>query len=80
MTPRERNLAEIDAIAELHGYTVEDILGRSRPKQLVEVRRKCVVRMRSKGYSTTEIGRIMNRDHSTIVHSLQKMAQEALDG
>jgi chromosomal replication initiation ATPase DnaA len=30
--------------------------------------------MRGKGYSTTEIGRIMNRDHSTIVHSLQKMA------
>jgi chromosomal replication initiation ATPase DnaA len=31
--------------------------------------------MRGKGYSTTEIGRIMNRDHSTIVHSLQKMAE-----
>jgi chromosomal replication initiation ATPase DnaA len=33
--------------------------------------------MRGKGYSTTEIGRIMNRDHSTIVHSLQKMAAAA---
>jgi len=74
MTPREKNLAEIDAIAELHGYTLEDILGRSKLKPLVEVRWKCVVWMRGKGYSTTEIGRIMNRDHSTIVHSLQKMA------
>jgi chromosomal replication initiation ATPase DnaA len=74
MTPRERNLAEMDAIAELYGYTLADILGRSKPKPLVEVRRKCVVRLREKGYSTTEIGRIMNRDHSTIVHSLQKMA------
>jgi len=74
MTPRERNLAEIDAIAELYGYTVEDILGKSKVKPLVEVRRKCVVRLRKKGYSTTEIGRIMQRDHSTIVHSLQKMA------
>jgi chromosomal replication initiation ATPase DnaA len=71
MTPRERNLAEIDAIAELDGYTLADILGKRRFKPLVEVRRKCVVRMRFKGYSTTEIGRIMNRDHSTIVHSLQ---------
>lgn len=77
MTPREKNLAEIDAIAELHGYTLEDILGRSKLKPLVEVRRKCVVWMRGKGYSTTEIGRIMNRDHSTIVHSLQKMAAAA---
>jgi chromosomal replication initiator protein len=74
MTPRGRNLAEIDAIAELHGYTLADILGKRKQKPLVEVRRKCVVRLRSFGYSTTEIGRIMNRDHSTIVHALQKMA------
>ena len=74
MTPREKNLAEIDAIAELYGYTLEDILGKSKLKELVAVRRKCVVWLREKGYSTTEIGRIMNRDHSTIVHSLQKVA------
>lgn len=77
MTPREKNLAEIDAIAELYGYTLEDILGKSKLKELVAVRRKCVVWLRGKGYSTTEIGRIMNRDHSTIVHSLQKSRAEA---
>jgi IS30 family transposase len=33
--------------------------------------------LREKGYSTTEIGRIMNRDHSTIVTSLQKSKAEA---
>jgi chromosomal replication initiation ATPase DnaA len=26
--------------------------------------------LRNKGYSTTEIGRIMQRDHSTICHAL----------
>jgi chromosomal replication initiation ATPase DnaA len=77
MTPKERNLAEIDAIAELYGYTAEDVLGKSKLKTLVAVRRKCVVWLRGKGYSTTEIGRIMQRDHSTIVHSLQKMAAAA---
>jgi chromosomal replication initiator protein len=77
MTPREKNLAEIDAIAELYGYTLEDILGKSKLKALVEVRRKCIVWLRGKGYSTTEIGRIMNRDHSTIVHALQKVAAAA---
>jgi chromosomal replication initiation ATPase DnaA len=70
MTPRGRNLAEIDAIAELHGYTLADILGKRKQRPLVEVRRKCVVMLREKGYSTTEIGRIMNRDHSTICHAL----------
>lgn len=76
MTPRERNLAEIDAIAELYGYTVEDILGKSKVGPLIKVRRMCVLRMRNKGYSTLAIGRIMNRDHSTIVHSLQKIRAE----
>jgi chromosomal replication initiator protein len=77
MTPREKNLAEIDAIAELYGYTLEDILGKSKLKALVAVRRKCIVWLRGKGYSTTEIGRIMNRDHTTIVHALQKVAAAA---
>lgn len=72
MTPKEKNLAAIEAIAQEHGFTAEDILGKSRFRILVRVRRKCVVMLREKGYSTTEIGRIMNRDHSTIVNSLQK--------
>jgi len=77
MTPRERNLAEIDAIAELYDYTVEDILGKSKTRTLSAVRRTCVVMLRDKGYSTTEIGRIMKRDHSTICYALAKYEQEA---
>jgi chromosomal replication initiator protein len=72
MTPREKNLAFIDAIAQQHGYSVEDIIGKSRRKKLVAVRRICVIMLRLQGYSTTEIGRIMNRDHSTICHALNK--------
>jgi len=70
VTPRERNLAEIDAIAQLYDYTVDDILGHNKVKPLVAVRRKCVVMLRRRGYSTTEIGRILLRDHSTICHAL----------
>lgn len=77
MTPREKNLAAIDAIAQEHGYTVEDILGKSRLKRLVYVRRLCVLMLREKGYSTTEIGRVLNRDHSTIVQALKCMHQSA---
>jgi chromosomal replication initiation ATPase DnaA len=73
MTPKQVNIMEMNAIAKKYGYTAEDIIGKSRQKKLVEVRRKCVVMLRERGYSTTEIGRIMNRDHSTIVHSLAKM-------
>jgi chromosomal replication initiation ATPase DnaA len=72
MTPREKNLAAIDAIAQEHGYTVYDILGPSRFKKLVEVRRLCILMFREQGYSTNEIGRIMNRCHTTICHALSK--------
>ena len=72
MTPRERTHAEIDAVAQEHGYTVEDILGPSRRKKLVAVRRLCALMLRDRGYSTTETGRIMNRCHTTISHALNK--------
>ena len=72
MTPREKNLKDIEHLAEGYGYTVADILGPKRHRHLVSVRRLCALMLRDKGYSTTEIGRIMNRDHSTIVHALNK--------
>lgn len=75
MTPREKNLRDINHLAEGYGYTVVDILGPKRSKHLVYVRNLCVFMLRDKGYSTTEIGRIMNRDHSTIVHALNKVAK-----
>jgi chromosomal replication initiation ATPase DnaA len=71
MTPRQSNMLQIEAIAKAHCFTLEDILGPRKFKYLVAVRRKCIVMLRQKGYSTTEIGRIMRRDHSTIVHALK---------
>ena len=73
MTPRERTHAAINEIAQEHGYTVEDILGPSRLKRLVAVRRLCILMFRDRGFSTLEIGRIMNRCHTTIVHALNKV-------
>lgn len=70
-------MLQIEAIAKEHCFTVEDILGPRKFKHLVTVRRKCIVMLREKGYSTTEIGRIMNRDHSTICHALQMSKAEA---
>lgn len=72
MTPREKIHAAMDVIAQEHGYTVEDILGKSRLKHLVAVRRLCVLMLHERGYSTNEIGRLMNRCHTTISHALNK--------
>jgi chromosomal replication initiation ATPase DnaA len=75
MTPREKNLAEVADIAEDHGYTLNDILGHCRTKPLVAVRLECIKTFRDRGLSTPQIGRIMNRDHTTIVHALNKGAK-----
>ena len=78
MTPRQANLLQIEAIAKAHCFTLEDILGPRKFKPLVAVRRKCIVVLREKGHTTTEIGRIMGgRDHSTIVHALKMSKAEA---
>lgn len=77
MTPRQANMLQIETIAKVYGYTAADILGKRKLKALVAVRRQCVVMLREKGYSTTEIGRIMNRDHSTICHALQMSKAKA---
>lgn len=78
MTPRQANMLEIEAIAKEHCFTLEDILGPRKFKHLVAVRRKCIVMLREKGYSTTEIGRIIGgRDHSTICHALQMSKAKA---
>lgn len=76
MTPRQANMRQIEAIAKAHCFTLEDILGPRKFRLLVAVRRKCIVVLREKGHTTTEIGRIMNRDHTTIVHALQKSRAE----
>lgn len=74
MTPREKNLADIGEIAESYGFTVDDIIGKRKYKMLMKARRECVAMLRAKKLTTLQIGKIMNRDHSTIVHSLQILA------
>lgn len=79
MTPRERNLADIQAIASRHRLTIEDVLGRERWGTFVKARHECIAMFRTRGMTTTEIGRVMQRDHSTIVHALQKMGWSDVD-
>ena len=78
MTPRERNLSDIGLVALRHGFTRDDILGPRKYKSLVRARQDCVAMFRKRGMTTTEIGRLMRRDHSTIVHALQQVERRGL--
>lgn len=83
MTPRERYLADIGLIALRHGVTREDVLGRSRVGRIVEARQHCYWHFRERGRTFQQIGKMMGRDHSSVVqgcraHMLRCGLTEAL--
>jgi hypothetical protein len=56
-----------------HGVTVVDLLGRSRGRALVAARTDAAHRLRSLGWSTTDISHLLGgRHHTTILHALAK--------
>jgi chromosomal replication initiator protein len=68
-------MAEIAAeVAAIHGYTLAALCGDSRQKPLVHARQEAMQRCyRETGHSTTAVGRFFNRDHTTVVHAVQKI-------
>jgi chromosomal replication initiation ATPase DnaA len=63
-----RGLAEIVAIeANKHGFTVKQLRSSSLERQRFVARQSIVRIARDKGFSFPQIGRALNRDHSTIV-------------
>jgi len=56
---------------EAQGYTIKDILGKNKKTDLMDVRRCITVYLyQQKKMSVTRIGLVMNRNHSTIIHSI----------
>lgn len=65
-------LAEIVvATCSVTGHTVRAIRSDCRKRPLVIVRRKISLAARDAGFSFPQIGRALNRDHSTIIHSVK---------
>lgn len=62
----------VDWIAMKHGLPAEEMLGRSRAPHVVEARLNLFVCLRGKGWSLPRIGRLVGRDHTTILHALQR--------
>lgn len=62
------------AIAEKHGVTVQEIIGRRRFSNLIAARFEAVYEItKATGWSLPRIGRLFNRDHTTILHCLRVM-------
>lgn len=64
----------MDACAYEFGVSVQDLTGHSRRKKMADARQCAMWLMKTvAGRSFAQIGRAMNRDHSTAVHAAQKV-------
>lgn len=70
--PRRKEIAA--QVCEQYGFTIEELKGLSRKAELVFARQVLMCRLRREiGMSLPEIGRFLNRDHTTAIHALKKL-------
>ncbi len=68
----------ISAVAEVYNIATEDLVGRSRRKEIVEPRQVAMFLLRDMlDLSYPTIGEKLGRDHTTAIHSYEKIAREA---
>ncbi len=72
---RLRYTAEVEQIVGAAGVTVDQMRGRRKGRELVEVRRIVAAYLRRRGCSLPEIGRVLNRDHTTVLNLLRASAR-----
>jgi chromosomal replication initiation ATPase DnaA len=75
---RDPRLQIVAQCAKEYGCTVADIFGPRKPTNIVLARRKAAyLLVQRKRTSIADVGRYLNRDHTTILHAV-KMYEKAL--
>lgn len=71
----------IKEICGEHGISLGQFFGYCRPHPIVVARQKAYARMYSElGYTYSMIGRICNRDHSTILYGIRAHKKRTSNG
>lgn len=71
-TPKERNDDIIKVVANKYGILSSTILSDARNKLYVHARHEVMYYLHLKGYSTVQIGKMLNRDHSTVLNGIKQ--------
>ena len=61
--------ALVEDAARDAGCTIAQILGHSRNPRFVEPRQRAMRRAYEEGFTSTQIGRVFNRDHTTVLYA-----------
>ena len=72
----------LTAVARYFGVKLDDLKGKARNKQIVVPRHLAMYLLREDAHlSTPEVGRLLNRDHTTVLHGMKQVAGDiARDG
>ncbi|MCA1644350.1 MAG: chromosomal replication initiator protein DnaA [Chloroflexi bacterium] len=75
-------VAILTAVARYFGVKTDDLKGKARHKQIVVPRHIAMYLLREDAQlSTPEVGRLLNRDHTTVLHGMKQVAGDiARDG
>jgi chromosomal replication initiation ATPase DnaA len=77
LTPHERRMVRVRELCADAGYTVDQLMGKSSPKdvKLTHLRQDIWLEFREGGMSLADLGRFFKRDHTTIHYGIS-MAKE----
>ena len=82
---RSRGLLDVvRSVCDEGHASLDDVLSACRTRSVVACRRACAFELQRRGLSTSEIGRLLGRDHTTVLHMLGRTrrgkAKRARDG
>ena len=60
-------------VVQAHNVTMDELLGPCRKQELVFARQSAYYLLRKLGWKWTEIGRTMNRHHSTVISGVNRI-------
>lgn len=72
--PRNELKHIIDLIARMHGVTYKQVISKGRVTRIAQARQAamCAVKQARPGISLPKIGRLFDRDHTTVIASMQR--------
>jgi len=61
----------LNTVTNYYGVSIEDIKGKCRKRKIVKPRQVIMFLLRTKARMVlSDIGEVMNRDHTTVIHSI----------
>lgn len=79
VTAGVRRMDFVSTAAQAAGVRSDDVTGPDRSYPLAPIRQAAMVRAREWGLSLSQVGRLFNRHHTTVLHAVEKARRGELE-